>query len=301
MYQELKQDGTFDLVVGNPPYVAEANNKPLFEHLRSVPAWRGTYRGKTDYLYYFLLLAVEKLRPGGDLCVIVPAGWMNAGNADFLRERLASELTLRELYLFGSYRLFASDQGPAPTPTVESAILVATKGPAPKGHKLRVVALEDERLLADRSRADLLAEMARRSRRSGRRGGVLSHLLPQALLEADYPWPVKFPGDGIHMRAVSHLLTALEDHSTAVEIMSRLGRYSLAWRRRLMRTRRGSARHCRRMYDGPWTKPEPWLELRSWSSRAPSRRPAPGRRTRIWWPGLPSPRRSSTGQWTSST
>ena len=164
---------------------------------------------------------MEKLRPGGALCVIVPAGWMNAGNADFLRERLASELTLRELYLFGSYRLFASDQGPAPTPTVESAILVATKGPAPKGHKLRVVALEDERLLADRSRADLLAEMARRSRRSGRRGGVLSHLLPQALLEADYPWPVKFPGDGIHMRAVSHLLTALEDHSTAVEIMSK--------------------------------------------------------------------------------
>ena len=50
-------------------------------------------RGKTDYLYYFLLLAVEKLAAGRRLCVIMPAGWMNAGNADFLRERLASELT----------------------------------------------------------------------------------------------------------------------------------------------------------------------------------------------------------------
>ena len=42
----------------------------------------------------FCWLAVEKLAPGGRLCVIAPAGWMNAGNADFLRERLASELTL---------------------------------------------------------------------------------------------------------------------------------------------------------------------------------------------------------------
>jgi hypothetical protein len=170
-YREVKQDATFDLVIGNPPYVAEANNKPLFDHFRKIPAWRGIYRGKTDYLYYFLWLAVDKLKPGGKLCVILPAGWMNAGNADFLRERLASKLTLEELYLFGSYKLFAADQGPAATPTVESAILVATKAPAPKRHKLRVVALEDESAVAGMTRAELLTEMARRrGGRSGRRG-----------------------------------------------------------------------------------------------------------------------------------
>src|SRR5205814_2103401 len=93
IYRErFKPDGHFDLVVGNPPYVSEAGNKPLFDRLRAIPAWRGIYRGKTDYLYYFLLLAVEKLLPGGRLCVITPAGWMNAGSADFLRERLANEL-----------------------------------------------------------------------------------------------------------------------------------------------------------------------------------------------------------------
>ena len=92
-YRELRQDGTFDFVIGNPPYVAEANNRTLFAHFRSIDAWKGIYKGKTDYLYYFLLLAVEKLKPGGTLCVITPAGWMNAGAADFLRERLATELT----------------------------------------------------------------------------------------------------------------------------------------------------------------------------------------------------------------
>jgi hypothetical protein len=48
------RDGGFDLVVGNPPYVAEANNKPLFERLRQIDAWKETYKGKSDYYYYFL-------------------------------------------------------------------------------------------------------------------------------------------------------------------------------------------------------------------------------------------------------
>ncbi|MBY0309089.1 MAG: Eco57I restriction-modification methylase domain-containing protein, partial [Phycisphaerales bacterium] len=149
-FARLCRDGEFDLVVGNPPYVAEANNRVLFERLRAIESWRGIYRGKTDYLYYFLILALEKVRPGGRLCVITPAGWMNAVAADFLRGRLASELRLDELFLFGSHRLFAPAPAPGerrrrvPTPTVESAILVATKRPAPPGHALRVVALEDE-------------------------------------------------------------------------------------------------------------------------------------------------------------
>lgn len=47
--RELHRDGEFDLVIGNPPYVAEANNKTLFEHFRSLVQWKGVYKGKTDY------------------------------------------------------------------------------------------------------------------------------------------------------------------------------------------------------------------------------------------------------------
>lgn len=217
-YRELRQDGTFDLVIGNPPYVAEANNRTLFAHFRSIDAWKGIYKGKTDYLYYFLLLAVEKLKPGGKLCVITPAGWMNAGAADFLRERLAAELTLEELFLFGSYRLFAADQGPAPTPTVESAILVATKAPAPKGHKLRVVVLEDESAVAAMTRAELLDEMVRRfSGRQGRRFGIHAHNVKQSALRSDYPWPVKSRAADVGSRVVAHLDAALADGETHVE------------------------------------------------------------------------------------
>ncbi len=186
--------------------MAEANNRPLFEHLRALPAWKGIYRGKTDYLYYFLLLAIEKLKPGGRLCVITPAAWMNAGQADFLREKLASELRLDELFLFGSYRLFADEQGPAPTPMVESAILVATKMPAPKGHKLWIVALEDEGTAGFESRDELLAELVRRAGgRAGRKAGVHVHDLRQDELCGDVPWPVKFGSKDVPARVVAQL------------------------------------------------------------------------------------------------
>lgn len=206
----LSTDGSFDLVVGNPPYVAEANNKPLFERLRAIPAWQGIYRGKTDYLYYFLWLAAEKIAPGGRLCVITPAGWMNAGAADFLREKLASELRIDLLFLFGSYRLFAFE-GDAPTPTVESCILVASKAPTPKGHAVRVVALEDE-AAAPNERAALLAEMARRARgKAGRRSGIHVHDIPQDLLQARYPWPVKHGTEDVAARVVGHLQAGLDE------------------------------------------------------------------------------------------
>jgi hypothetical protein len=209
-HDRLRPDALFDYVVGNPPYVAEANNKPLFERLRAIPAWNGIYRGKTDYLYYFLLLAIEKLRPGGALAVITPAGWMNAGAADFLRERLLAELTLQRMFLFGSYRVFATEDA-APTPTVESAILIATKAPAPKGHKLRVVALEDE-TVAPTDRHELLDEMARRADgRAGRRSGIHVHDIVQATLRADRPWPVKFGAKDVATLVVAHLQEQLDE------------------------------------------------------------------------------------------
>jgi hypothetical protein len=138
---------------------------------------------------------------------------MNAGFGDLLREKLASELTLEELFLFGSYRLFATSDA-APTPTVESAILVATKMPAPKGHKLRVVALENESA-APADRHELLEEIARRaSGRAGRRGGIHVHDMVQASLRPEFPWPVKFGAKDVQSRVVSHLQGLLDSGGT---------------------------------------------------------------------------------------
>jgi type I restriction-modification system DNA methylase subunit len=221
-FRRMREDASFDLVVGNPPYVFETGNKILFDRLRSLPAWKRDYRGKSDYLYYFLQLAAEKVAPGGRVCVITPAGWMNAGNAAWLRESLAGQLRLDELFLFGSYRLFAPEQAHrgdrrrAPTPTVESAILLATKAPAAADHMLRVVALEDEAEAAQAlsgkpearipDRDALLEEMAvRAGGRAGRKRGIHVHRIKQATLDHVNPWPIKHGDKDVATRVVRHL------------------------------------------------------------------------------------------------
>ncbi|MGI8440560.1 MAG: HsdM family class I SAM-dependent methyltransferase [Thermoleophilaceae bacterium] len=233
-FERMHEDDSFDLVIGNPPYVFETGNRVLFERLRGLPAWREDYRGKSDYLYYFLALAAEKVAADGRLCVITPAGWMNAGKAEWLRERLAGTLRLDELFLFGSHRLFAPerdqrrDRRRAPVPTVESAILVATKAAAPAGHELRVVALEDEAAAAralsgnDAARVPgrdmLLAEMAARAgARAGRRNGIHVHRLPQVKLQAAYPWPIKHGARDVAAQVVAHLDQMLADDNASVE------------------------------------------------------------------------------------
>jgi len=79
-FAEIRRDGAFDLVVGNPPYVFESGNKVLFDRLRALPGWRDSYRGKSDYLYYFLAMAA------GEAC----AGWTpvrdHAGGVDERRQ-----------------------------------------------------------------------------------------------------------------------------------------------------------------------------------------------------------------------
>jgi hypothetical protein len=182
-------------------------------------------------------MAAELVAPGGKVCVIVPAGWMNAGEADWLREKLAGSLRLDELFLFGSYRLFAPTEDArlrrrrAPTPTVESAILVATKVAPSKGHKLRVVALEDDVLAAQSlsgnveakvsDREALLEEMAERfAGRQGRKNGIHVHDLKQADLVGDRPWPIKHGVKDVGSRVVANLQGMLDAPDSPVEPLS---------------------------------------------------------------------------------
>ena len=226
-FERISHAGTFDLVIGNPPYVFEANNRAVFQRLRQLPGWAHVQRGKSDYLYYFLWLASEQVAEGGRIAVITPAGWMNAGDAGWLRDRMASELRLDEMFLFGSTRLFAPehddarDPRRAQAPTVESLILIATKAPVPPRHHVRVAVLEDERALAraltgkaDARRAErepLLTTMAARlSGPAGRRNGVLVHSVRQSALKGDEPWPVKFNARDLATRVVRHLDALLQ-------------------------------------------------------------------------------------------
>ncbi|MGE4425966.1 MAG: class I SAM-dependent DNA methyltransferase [Solirubrobacteraceae bacterium] len=236
-WHEIREGG-FDLVVGNPPYVAEANNKVLFDRLRALPAWpKQDVPGKSDYAYFFLAMAVEKLAVGGRMAVITPAGWTNAGNAEWLRGKLLASMRIDEAFLFGGMRLFTPEeedlrvaQGHGP-PTVESLVLVATKvedpSTVPDDHTVRVVVVEDERaalrdLDVGAGTRDLVQRLGVRADGApGRRDGVLVHDLPHGLLEAETPWPLKFTSRSVQVRVVRHMDAVLAQSRSAVERLDR--------------------------------------------------------------------------------
>ncbi len=83
----------FDVILGNPPYVA-AKNEPS--------AFHSPYRGKTGQSDYYLLfihkyVARKVLRPGGTVSLIVPDPVLCRGNAEPARIRLLEEVELTDL------------------------------------------------------------------------------------------------------------------------------------------------------------------------------------------------------------
>jgi type I restriction-modification system DNA methylase subunit len=81
----------FDFCTSNPPYVGEKTAKDLFNSVKkSNPNLTDIYQGKMDYLYWFVLLGLSKLKPGGKLCYITTAYWPTADGADKLRKTMVS-------------------------------------------------------------------------------------------------------------------------------------------------------------------------------------------------------------------
>lgn len=87
-FPEVFEQGGFDVVLGNPPYVRGELLGSIKTHLQESYA---SYRGDADLYGYFFELGLRLLRPGGRLSYIVTNKWMKAGYAAPLRRLFADE------------------------------------------------------------------------------------------------------------------------------------------------------------------------------------------------------------------
>ncbi len=101
-----------DLVLLNPPYIGEKGHRPLFEAAAGLgPIWKARTRPRMDYLYYFLHLGLDLLRPGGTLMALTTAYWPSASGADALRADLLARAEIVEWIRFGGKPLFSKALG----------------------------------------------------------------------------------------------------------------------------------------------------------------------------------------------
>ncbi|EAK4556144.1 class I SAM-dependent DNA methyltransferase [Campylobacter coli] len=103
----LDDDGNFkgfDLIIGNPPYIKEAENKELFTNTKKLR----TYQGKMDIWYHFVGRGFDILKNNGYLAFIATNNWVTNSGAKKLRNIVLEESQILSLVDFSSFMVFDS-------------------------------------------------------------------------------------------------------------------------------------------------------------------------------------------------
>lgn len=103
--EAFPEGSTFDVVIGNPPYVRYQNLSP---QLRSQLAarWETAGHGNFNLYFVFFELARERLSPGGRAGYISPNSFFASASGKFLRQWLSSRRLLEEIVDFGHAKVF---------------------------------------------------------------------------------------------------------------------------------------------------------------------------------------------------
>ena len=106
-FSEVFQEGGFDIIIGNPPYVRHEKIipiKPIMEqHFAEV------YTSKADLYVYFYKRGTELLRTGGILVYISPNKFLRAAYGKKLRQFFTDKVSLQILLDFGSVPVFKTN------------------------------------------------------------------------------------------------------------------------------------------------------------------------------------------------
>lgn len=94
----------FDLVIGNPPYIKEVDNKRLFDGTRHLR----TYQDKMDIWYHFVGRGFDIVKNQGIVTFIATQNWTTNTGAKNLRNVILKESQILNLVDFGSYMCFDS-------------------------------------------------------------------------------------------------------------------------------------------------------------------------------------------------
>jgi type I restriction-modification system DNA methylase subunit len=111
--EEQEVLGTFDAVIGNPPYIDQRSLYPNKEHFRShlkefgngkSPYYDGEKRlsKRSDAYVYFVTHGTQFLDEGGRLGFIIPTKWMMTGYGEDFQEFIYNEYKLNAVVGFGA-------------------------------------------------------------------------------------------------------------------------------------------------------------------------------------------------------
>ena len=98
---------TYDLIIGNPPYIGWKNLEPeLRKELSENYLWNKYFNSLCDYLHIFILKSITLLKEGGQLIFICPEYWMNTTHSASLRNFMIENGYFEEIIHFNEAPVF---------------------------------------------------------------------------------------------------------------------------------------------------------------------------------------------------
>ena len=102
-FHDVFENGGFDIVIGNPPYIKEYENKSAFDGFREKSPY---YVGKMDLWYGFACTSIDLLKNSGILCFIATNNWVTNAGAALMRNKIITDTKILQLVDFGDYMVF---------------------------------------------------------------------------------------------------------------------------------------------------------------------------------------------------
>ena len=106
-FSEVFQEGGFDIVIGNPPYVRQEKIVPIKPALEQQ--FPEVYTGTADLYVYFYNRGTELLRAGGILAYISSNTFLRVGFGKKLRKFFTDKVCLHRVLDFGSVPVFKAN------------------------------------------------------------------------------------------------------------------------------------------------------------------------------------------------
>jgi adenine-specific DNA-methyltransferase len=101
-FSSVFENGGFDAIIGNPPYIKEYVDKSAFDGLHNNPY----YQGKMDIWTLFACQAIDHLKDGGYFSFIAPNSWLTNAGASIFRDKILREGEILSFIDFGDFKVF---------------------------------------------------------------------------------------------------------------------------------------------------------------------------------------------------
>lgn len=102
-FAEIFQDGGFDIILGNPPYVRQENLVAIKDYLADNYK---TYSGRADLYVYFFEKSINILKPNGKLGFICSSKYTKASYGKKLRQFILENTKIKSFLDFGDLEVF---------------------------------------------------------------------------------------------------------------------------------------------------------------------------------------------------